>query len=282
MPRILDIPFVPLSSTIPKIIHQKFSGNIPDALEETVDSLTSNNPLWDHRLYDDEDAEKFVMDHYGKDLFKVYSMISPHYGAARADLFRYMLLYKLGGVYLDLKSSFTRPIDDVLSGDEAYILSKWRNGAGEIHESWGLHGDHDFPGGEFQQWHIIAARGHPFLRAVIDRVVRNILSYSSKKCGVGRIGVLKTTGPIAYTLAIAPLVKSYPCKVLRNESCISLNYSALPKTSHTSLFKNHYTSNSSPVVCHTGFRGLADRANLALNTYQHSVRKSLGDWLRGQ
>jgi hypothetical protein len=280
MLRILETPFVPLSSTIPKILHQKFSGTIPDALQSTVDNLAFQNPLWEHRLYNDEDAEKFVMDNYGHEIYKVYNMLSPQYGAARADLFRYMVVYKEGGVYLDLKSSFTRPIDEVLSGGESYVLAKWRNGAGEVHENWGVHGDYNFPGGEFQQWHIIAARGHPFLRAVISQVLQNIISYSSSRCGVGRIGVLKTTGPIAYTLAITPLTNKFRCTIIPNESYVFLKYSTLPSTLHTSLFKNHYTNNQSPVVRHLGIRGIADRAELALHNYHVGLRKNLRNWLK--
>ena len=56
--------------------------------------------------------------------------------------------------------------------------------------------------GEYQQWHIVAEAGHPFLEAVIQRVKRNIDNYDPLQERVGKIAVLRMTGPIAYTLAI--------------------------------------------------------------------------------
>ena len=76
---------------------------------------------------------------------------------------------------------------------------------GEPFEGWGLHPECG-PYGEYQQWHIIAAPQHAFLRATISAVMWNIDNYSIEHHGVGKPGVLRTTGPIAYTKAITPLV----------------------------------------------------------------------------
>ena len=50
-----------------------------------------------------------------------------NYGAAKADLFRYLLIYAYGGVYLDLKSTVEKPLSESLSGNESFILSHWAN-----------------------------------------------------------------------------------------------------------------------------------------------------------
>jgi hypothetical protein len=281
MPKVLETPFVALGSKIPRIIHQTFASEIPDTLQDAVAGLTSRNPLWEHRLYNNKDVDLFILNNYGKQYQKIYRMISPEYGAARADFFRYLLMYKVGGVYLDLKSSFDRPIDEVISRDESYVLAKWRNEKGEVHEGWGLHDElRKFPRGEFQQWHIIATAGHPFLRAVIDSVVRNIINYDFSKCGAGWSGVLNTTGPIAYTKAIAPLVSDYPCTIIDNESIMSLTYSVLPKSSHINLDKNHYIRRTTPVVFRTGGSGVIDRSAFIMRTYKSRLRSILNTYRR--
>ena len=251
-------------TSIPRLVHQIcLGGTLPETVRRNVDELKSRNPGWEHRLYDDAAAERCIAEHYGAAMLRRWRRIAPEYAAARADLFRYLVLYRAGGVYIDLKSRFTRPIDEVIRGDEGFILSRWRNGAGQPHEGWGLHADlAGLPGGEIQQWHVIAAPGHPFLRAVIERVVRNIDRYSVRGAGVGWIGVLRITGPIAYTLAITPLLDRYACRVIADESVLGLEYSVLDSSSHQGLFTRHYTQNTSPVVRRPGLAGWRDRTYL--------------------
>ncbi|WP_375396528.1 glycosyltransferase family 32 protein [uncultured Sphingomonas sp.] len=255
----------PLGALIPKHLHQTFAvTDLPAPLRGNIDALRVQNPGWNHTLYTDVDIRAFIADEYGRGVLRLYDRIAEGYGAARADLFRYLLMYRLGGVYLDVKSSFRRPIDEVINGQEGYILSHWRNGPSEPHAGWGIHGALDqMPGGEFQQWHIIAAPGHPFLRAVIARVLDNIRRYSVRRNEVGWPGVLGLTGPIAYTLAIAPLVGRYPARILANETEIGLDYNVLGGSAHQRLFGGrHYTSLTHPVVRQPGPRGWLDRLHV--------------------
>ncbi len=161
---------------IPKNIHQTFYTKVlPSEIEKNVVNIRTLNPGWEYRLYDDDDIVEFIKNNYEPFVLGYYNRINPEYGAARADLFRYLLMHKYGGVYLDIKSAPTKPLDTVLMPDDRYLLSHWRNGKGERFEGAGLHPElHNIPGGEFQQWHIVAAPGHPFLKAVIKKVLRNI------------------------------------------------------------------------------------------------------------
>jgi hypothetical protein len=258
--QIPELPNVVVGTTIPRLLHQTFPRlDMPDPLRRNVEELRARNPGWEYRLYDDAAIESFILQHYGAAILGYYRRINPEYGAARADLFRYLALYRLGGVYLDVKSRFLRPIDEVLRDDDRFIVSRWRNGEGEPHQGWGLHPDlAEFPGGEIQQWHIIAAPGQPFLKAVIDMVLAGIDGYTPYGTGVGWIGVLRLTGPIAYTRAIVPLLSSCPCRTVDNESVLGLEYSALDRSDHQSLFKKHYTRNTDPVVLRRGLKRLLD------------------------
>ena len=156
----LDAPHI--GARIPKLIPQTYgTRDLPEALQRNVADLKASNPGWDYRFYDDAAIEAFLREHYSPAIGALYQRIDPRYGAARADLFRYLVIYKLGGVYLDIKSRFLRPIDDVLTGDEAFILSQWSNGPGQKYEGFGLTPDvAQIPGGEFQQWHVIARLQH--------------------------------------------------------------------------------------------------------------------------
>lgn len=259
---------------IPRALYQTFStSELTPELEKNVEELRYANPKWEYRLYDDKAVTRFILDRYGRDVLKLFEKISPAYGAARADLFRYLLIYDRGGIYLDVKSRFVVPISSVVSGHENYVLSRWRNAAADTHAGWGLHAElSDVPGGEFQQWHVIAAPGHPFLRAVIERVLHGIETYRVRDDETGWLGVLRLTGPIAYTLAIAPLIDRYPCRVVPDESAIGLEYNALGGSKHKALFKRHYTRSTLPVVARPFPRGWWDRLYVFARTRRRAWR----------
>ena len=267
------------SRAIPRIIHQTyFSKDLPPPLRANVETLCALNPGWEHRLYDDADIERFITDEYGPAILRRYLAISPGYGAARADLFRYLLIYRLGGVYLDVKSGANQPFDAVLGPEDAFIVAQWRDSVDKpdtlFHPE--LRG---VPGGEFQQWHVIAAPGHPFLRAVIEEVLNLIDSYNPYRVGVGR-HVLRVTGPIPYTLAIAPLLAHHPHRRVRDESAIGLRYSVLDGQAHEGHFKGHYSRRRTPIVGRE--RGAIANAPLfAFLAARSLVRRALKQFDRG-
>jgi len=107
------------------------------------------------------------------------------------------------------------------------------------------------PEGEYQQWHIVAAPSHPYLQAVIARVTRNIDEYELALQGTGKRGVLRVTGPIPYTEAIAPIVADHPHRIVDAEA-LGFVYSVTGgpgrEMSHINLFPSHYSESTEPIV----------------------------------
>lgn len=240
--RTYTIPVYPMGESVPKLIHQCFFGarTFTDELAGNVAAIKALNPDWQHTLYNEDMMKTFIMDNYGAEILRYYDRIDPRYGAARADLFRYLLLYKVGGIYLDIKSTATRPFNAFIRPDDRYLLGQWDDPANVDRAGWGMHKelahiDH----GEFQQWHIICAPGHPFLRAVIMSVLANIDRYRPWRDGTGAHGTFRLTGPVAYTLAIDPLRQSYAARIIPSAES-GLEYSILSKRSHATLFASHY------------------------------------------
>lgn len=232
---------------IPRKIHQIFlTGSFPPRLKEHVESLKARNPGWQHRIYNNADAERFISTYYGQLMLDTYRLINPRYGAARADLLRHLLIYKWGGVYLDIKSDATKPLDEVIRPDDQYILTQWPNGPGEEWEGFGKHPElADIPGGEYQTHHIIGVPDHNFSRAAIDRIVENVRRYKPWS-GVGKMGTVRTTGPSAYTLAVHPLRITCPHR-LTTEKELGIVFS-IPGYDHGEVFKQHYSKLRSPVA----------------------------------
>lgn len=235
---------------IPRIVHQVAIGyRVPDSLMAVRERLRAANPEWEFRLLDGDAVERFVADAYGSAMLDRYRRIGPAYDVARADLARYLLLYRLGGVYLDLKSTADRPLDAVVRSEDRFILSQWRNQRGQEHFTWGLHpGLDDVAGGALQQWFVASAPGHPFLAAVIREVSNRIDRYDPWRDGVGGSGVFAVTGPVAYTRAIWPIRHLHPHRLLRDETEAGLVYSAAGGLAHRTLTATHYARRREPVV----------------------------------
>ncbi len=274
----ISLPAVERKGEIPRILHQIFfnrsdaAEQLPAALQATIARITADNPRWQHRLYRFDDMRRFILENYEASMLAAFDRINPEYGAAQADFFRYLLMYKEGGVYLDVKSSIHLPLDTLIDGNPGYVIAQWDNGVGQNHEDWGVHDDlRHVPGGEFQQWHIVCAPGHPFLRAVIDSVVERIRDYSLWHGGPGRGGVLRLTGPITYTLAIAPLLDAHPHRRVATHLDLGLDYSVLQPDRHLALFGKHYSLRADYVVVPAGMR----RIQTALYLAARSIKRRL-------
>jgi inositol phosphorylceramide mannosyltransferase catalytic subunit len=247
------LPRVEQVASIPRVLHQTFPSRIlPIAFRENVRRLRELHPNWDYRFYDDDDIVQYIRTHYGEEIFAYFMRIDARYGAARADVFRYLLMYREGGVYLDIKSAARGPLDEVLRSDDQYVLSYWR---GSQFSGWGDYSElREYGGREFQQWHIITAPGHPYLRSVLEIVLQNIESYAPLTWGVGRKGVMRVTGPVAYTRAIGLVRSKYPHRLVNGQDELLLEYTTLSDGHHRSLFKFHYTFLREPVVLLEGRR----------------------------
>jgi mannosyltransferase OCH1-like enzyme len=247
---------------IPRVIHQTHDlpfEMLADQYKRNTRRFLRDNPTFEYRYYSATHVETFIRARYGKKMLAIYRSIDPAYGPARADLFRYLLLYEEGGVYLDMKSGPTAPLDATIRDTDEFLLSNWCEGAcGRTHWESFVHTGF----GEYQQWWIACRPRHPFLRAVIDRCVQNIREYAydpDDRATFGKLGVLVLTGPIAYTRAIHPLVAARPrgCRLVPSSLGGALQYNRIG-FDHTTLYTRHYSTLRTPIV-----RARADASEVA-------------------
>lgn len=228
---------------IPNKIHQtvRDKKNLTSDLLENIKSIKIINPDYEYHLYDDIEALDFISKNYGQREVNAFLSINPKYGPAKADLFRYLLMYRCGGIYLDIKSTIKYPLNNFIGKDDEYILSNWNESFGK----WWLYGVPK----EYQQWHIICIPGHQILRDVIESVLWNIENYHPFRFGVGHLGVLRTTGPIAYSKVIQKYLPIKGVKIVDIES-LGIRYSIFDKNvSHSSIVSGiDYRRNNEPIV----------------------------------
>jgi len=141
-----------------------FTKELPRPVVEIISELRSNNPDYKYFFYDDNDIEEFVRDNYSTDILTAYNMLQ--IGAAKADFWRYLILYKKGGIYLDLDSCINKPLDSFLREDDGALITRERNA--EYNKS-------------FVQWCLFFKKGHPVLEKTIDYVAKKILENKEKR-----------------------------------------------------------------------------------------------------
>jgi mannosyltransferase OCH1-like enzyme len=148
---------------IPRVIYQTFKSNeLSDYLYTRAYSWISKNPDYSYEYYDDARLESFVYNFdcsdfsFAKeDLLKAYH--SYYHPVGRADLFRYLIMYSNGGVYMDIDTKCLVPLNQYVDSDDSYITGK------------------DTPRG-VHQWGIIISAKHPFMKDTIENTVKCTLT----------------------------------------------------------------------------------------------------------
>jgi len=171
MPELVTIPKiiaprvqVNVSQKIPRIIWQTMKSNlVPPLMKEYADSWINLNPEYEYRFLDDEDIVEFI-NRYFPVYLEAYQSIK--YGASKADLWRYLMVYKYGGVYSDLDCKCNLP------------LSKWINPESSLTTQIGINRD-------ICQWLIITEPGNPIFLRAAEKALENIRQkkYSAKYFG---------------------------------------------------------------------------------------------------
>lgn len=90
------------SSIIPlKIFQTWHTKNLPQNMKTAVEMVKKTNPRFEHHLFDDDDCREFIKNNFPEVVLQAYDGLIP--GAYKADLWRYCVLYKEGGIYMDIK-----------------------------------------------------------------------------------------------------------------------------------------------------------------------------------
>jgi mannosyltransferase OCH1-like enzyme len=94
--------YKPPNLPIPKNIFQTWkTKELTGNMKKTVDMIHILNPEYNHFIFDDHDCRQFIEKYFDKKVLHAYDTLIP--GAFKADLWRYCILYTLGGIYVDIK-----------------------------------------------------------------------------------------------------------------------------------------------------------------------------------
>ena len=110
---------------IPKIIWQTMKTNdVPVFIKSYTDSWIEMNPEYEYRFHDDNDIIDFLKNDFPEYL-KGYNNLK--YGASKADLWRYLIIYKYGGVYADIDCICINPLRNWVDKQATFVTALGTN-----------------------------------------------------------------------------------------------------------------------------------------------------------
>lgn len=272
---------------IPKIVHLTCSdfSSLPSEILTKNQQLERINPDFQFRYYDDKSMIQWISENCDKRTREIFLNINSKYGAARADLFRYLILNQIGGIYLDIKSSCKVPFSSFIVSRDKLITSHWMTDDGKIDTNFGIHlGLLKHRLTEYQQWFVIAQPNN----VVLTEVINQVLTILQKKTNAfnakfGRVGVLESTGPIVFTKVLSAFEEGKDFTLIDSKKC-GLLYSIYEdgeKETHYKLFKTHYSQLFEPIVKGDGHSFFfATQFNKFIKQYSLRLHLKIYKWLR--
>ncbi|WP_187434727.1 glycosyltransferase family 32 protein [Bradyrhizobium cytisi] len=154
--------------SIPRIFWQT-NGSADVTLSLYVNYLLNRllTPTFEYRFFDDEACAQFIKHNCGREIHQCYSRLQ--IGAARADLWRVLVLLHEGGIYLDIDATFSWPPEWFLSADQDELFLR-------------------DPDRRLTNYCLAAAPGNGTIVAIRDRIAENITTNTLKS-------VFDMTGP---------------------------------------------------------------------------------------
>jgi mannosyltransferase OCH1-like enzyme len=175
---------------IPKIIHQVWSGiedPLPESFKELAETWKKHHPAWKYMFWDNKKMNEFIRAFcpaYWEPYYEV------KYNIQRWDLIRYLILYQLGGMYVDMDYECLDSIELVLEDNKGCYFSAEPT---EHARLFGLFNVTDY----FNNALMISMPQHPFMKLIIESAFKELSekkNYSNKMTEI-----LMTTGPLLLT-----------------------------------------------------------------------------------
>ena len=146
---------------ISKTIYQTWSTQqLPNKLEKLHDKMRKKNPNFEHVIYTDEQMNDYMNSNVDKEIKNIYWKMN--HIVAKADIWRYSILYNKGGVYLDIDSQISGSLSDLINDDDNAIITP------EIHENL------------FIQWGLIFGEKHKILEKTLENILKDVVEENNK------------------------------------------------------------------------------------------------------
>ena len=98
---------------VPLVVYRSWITNsIPAGMLEAVNKTIEMTPEFDNYFYSDAECLEFIEKNFEPNVSKAFRSLKP--GAYQSDLWRYCILYKNGGIYINIPIVLQRPLFKIL------------------------------------------------------------------------------------------------------------------------------------------------------------------------
>ena len=160
--------------------------NLPYEAKECIKKWKDKNPSWNYMYFGEQDRLSFIEKNFDSEWIFLYNKLP--LGIMKANLFKYMSLYILGGLYVDLDHIPNMPIEKWLDLNKKFVLV----------------GDEDEKEFIFSIAVIASESKNIILKSVLDTVKEKIIENNFKKNI--KQSVFEITGEIAFTKGIKKIL----------------------------------------------------------------------------
>lgn len=103
--------------------------DVKEGLNYQLPALFERNPLWEVHVEGNEEKDIFMNTYFqNTSLLWAYHAIHPAAGAAKADIWRYAVLWTYGGVYIDDDSDMKVTLESAIKDNDTLIVAFESNG----------------------------------------------------------------------------------------------------------------------------------------------------------
>lgn len=141
--------------SIPKTIWQTYKTSfeeLPSYAKEAAQTWIDLNPDYEYKYMSDTEVESFILQEYGQRWRDIF--VSCPVGVMKGNIFRFLIIYRYGGVYADLDAVCIKPISSWVNDNHKMFIGI---------ESWL----------EFLEWTFASEPGNPAIKCVIDKIENN-------------------------------------------------------------------------------------------------------------
>lgn len=194
---------------IPAVVHQVWrTGTLGRSHARSLRLLQERNRDFTFHLYLHADADAFMATQFaGEPIAEVYRRA--RFPQMRADIFRYAVLLRRGGVYLDITKYLSQPLADIISGQQGAVVSYERNRMPQPPPP-AVADLLELPGHQLVQWCLIAPPGHPFLQRTLDNIAAAAGRLGSRSVADPKGTIIDLTGPRMLTHSVWQVLAAQP------------------------------------------------------------------------
>lgn len=205
-----------LGTKIPNVVYQTWKlPHVSAPHARAIKGFRNRNSDFTFEFFDDARATAYMeANYFGHPIMDVFRYVKVP--AARADVWRYCVLLKEGGMYCDIDSLIRVPLRTFLKGNPTEVLSfeggMWGDvlAPGEFADekvfrsepSPAVRAKLDFPDHPILNWFLAFTPGHPALSDTLDVIVENFPFFKDRVFDPVWRGVLHSTGPLALTQGV--------------------------------------------------------------------------------